>query len=85
MKRFLLTLVLSLMFIIATPLASFAEGNRSVTILYTGAVKGNIDQGIPCACDKTGAGGLARRAQMIESIRKSELIRPALGLRGSFR
>jgi len=45
MKRFLRTLVLSLMFIIAIPLASFAEGNRTVTILFTGSVKGTID---PC-------------------------------------
>lgn len=72
MKRFLLTLVLSLIFIIAVPLASFADGNRTVTILYTGSIKGTIDPCIACACDKSGSGGLARRAQVIQSIRKSD-------------
>ena len=71
MKRFLLPLVLSLMFSIAIPLASFAEGNRSVTILFTGSVKGSID---PCRLPEVtnSSGGLARRAHMIESIRKNE-------------
>jgi len=45
MKRFFLPLLLSLMFSISYALASFAEGNRTVTILYTGSVKGTID---PC-------------------------------------
>lgn len=45
MKRFLLPFVLSFMFSVFLPLASFAEGNRTVTILYTGSVKGNIE---PC-------------------------------------
>lgn len=46
MKRFILLLILSLLFGIFFHAASFAEGNRSVTILYTGYVMGNID---PCA------------------------------------
>ncbi|MCX5839527.1 MAG: hypothetical protein NTW71_13595 [Deltaproteobacteria bacterium] len=72
MKRFIFPLVLSLMFGIPLPLASFAEGNRTVTILYTGSVKGTIDPCIACACDQNGSGGLSRRAQMIESIRKDD-------------
>lgn len=46
MKRFLLLLLLSFMFSVSFPLASFAGGNRTVTILFTGSVKGTID---PCA------------------------------------
>ena len=46
MKRFILPLLLSFLFGIFFPVASFAEGNRSITILYTGSVKGTID---PCA------------------------------------
>jgi hypothetical protein len=46
MKRFILLLLLSFLFGIFFPAASFAEDNRSITILYTGSVKGNID---PCA------------------------------------
>ncbi|MCX5822118.1 MAG: hypothetical protein NTY86_01055 [Deltaproteobacteria bacterium] len=72
MKRFSLTILLFFMFGISFPLASFAEGNRTITILYTGSVKGTIDPCIACACDKNGSGGLARRAQMIESIRKGD-------------
>ena len=41
------------MFIIAIPLASFAEGNRTVTILYTGSVKGTIDPCSPAPAIKT--------------------------------
>jgi 2',3'-cyclic-nucleotide 2'-phosphodiesterase (5'-nucleotidase family) len=72
MKRFILPVLLSFLFSISVPLASFAEGNRTITILYTGSVKGTIDPCLACACDKKGSGGLARRAQMIESIRKTE-------------
>jgi 4-hydroxybenzoate polyprenyltransferase len=45
MKRFILPLLLllSLLFGIFFPAASFAEGDKSITILYTGFVKGNID------------------------------------------
>ena len=46
MKRLLLPLLLSLLFGIFLPLVSFAAGNRTITILYTGSVKGTID---PCA------------------------------------
>ena len=46
MKRFILPLMLTFLFGIFFPVASFAEGNRSITILYTGSVKGNVD---PCA------------------------------------
>ena len=46
MKRFLFPLLLILLFGITFPIASFAEGTRAVTILYTGAVKGTIE---PCA------------------------------------
>jgi hypothetical protein len=46
MKRFLLPLSLFFIFSISSPLASFAAGDRTVTILYTGAVRGNIE---PCA------------------------------------
>jgi len=70
MKRFSLTILLLFMFGISFPLASFAEGNRTITILYTGSVKGAVDPVIACACG--GSGGLARRAQMIESIRKAD-------------
>jgi len=45
MKRFLFTLLSFFLFSIFSPIASFAEGNRSITILYTGSVKGTID---PC-------------------------------------
>jgi putative cell wall-binding protein len=45
MKRFLRLFVLCFIFIICIPLASFAEGTRTITILYTGSVKGTID---PC-------------------------------------
>jgi hypothetical protein len=43
MKRFILPLLL--LFGIFLPVASFAEGSRSITILYTGSVRGTID---PC-------------------------------------
>ncbi len=45
MKRFFFPLLLFFLFGIFSPIASFAEGNRSITILYTGSVKGTID---PC-------------------------------------
>jgi hypothetical protein len=45
MKRLIL-LLLFFFFGILYPAASFAEGNRDVTILCTGSVYGNID---PCA------------------------------------
>lgn len=45
MKRFILPLLFSIMLGIFFPFASFAEDVRTVTILYTGSVKGNID---PC-------------------------------------
>ena len=45
MKRFLFPLLLSFLFGIFLPAGSFAEGNRSITILYTGSVKGTIE---PC-------------------------------------
>jgi 5'-nucleotidase / UDP-sugar diphosphatase len=70
MKRFSLTILLFLMFGISFPLASFAEGSKAITILYTGSVKGAVDPVIACTCG--GSGGLARRAQMIESIRKAD-------------
>ena len=46
MKGFIFPSLLSFLFGIFFPVASFAEGNRSITILYTGSVIGNID---PCA------------------------------------
>ena len=49
MKRFLLPFLLFFLFGISVPLASFAEGNRTVTILYTGSVKGTIDPCVACA------------------------------------
>jgi hypothetical protein len=45
MKRFIFPLLLSFLFGIFFPVASFAEGSRSITILYTGFVMGNVD---PC-------------------------------------
>lgn len=45
MKRFILPLVLSLLIGIFFSAFSFAGDSRSITILYTGAVKGNIE---PC-------------------------------------
>ena len=45
MKRFLFPLLLSFVFSISLTAASFAADTRSVTILYTGSVKGFID---PC-------------------------------------
>ena len=39
------SIIMLFLFGIFFPLASFAEGNRTVTILYTGSVKGTID---PC-------------------------------------
>jgi hypothetical protein len=44
MKRFLFPFVLCFLFGIF-PVGSFAEANRSITILYTGSVKGTIE---PC-------------------------------------
>jgi hypothetical protein len=46
MKRFILLLLLLFLFGVFSPAVPFAEGNRSITILYTGSVMGNID---PCA------------------------------------
>jgi len=46
MKRFLFLLLFSLLFGISFPLASVAGSARTITILYTGSVKGTID---PCA------------------------------------
>jgi len=46
MKRFILPLLFFFLLGIFLPVAAFAEGNRSITILYTGAVMGNVD---PCA------------------------------------
>jgi len=55
------------------PAASFAEGSSSITILCTGSAKGVVDPLIGCGCGSSGSlGGLARRAQMIESIRKEK-------------
>ena len=46
MKRFILPLLSFFLFgILFFPAASFAEGNRSITILYTGSVIGNVE---PC-------------------------------------
>ena len=45
MKRLLFPLLLSLLLSISLPLFSFAAGNRTITVLYTGAVRGEID---PC-------------------------------------
>ncbi len=70
MKRFLFPLMLSFLFVILFPVASFAEGNMSITILYTGFVKGTISPYALCPCGVNSSGGLARRAHMIESIRK---------------
>ena len=73
MKRFILPLLLFFLFGIFLPVASFAEGNRSITILYTGFVTGSIDPLVGCSCGSSGSlGGLARRAHMIESIRKDK-------------
>jgi hypothetical protein len=46
MKRSIVPLLLFFIFGIFCPFTSLAEGNRSITILYTGSVWGNID---PCA------------------------------------
>jgi hypothetical protein len=43
MKRFILPLLLSFLFGIFIPVASFAEDNGTITLLYTGSVKGTID------------------------------------------
>lgn len=45
MKRFLFSVLLFFTLSISIPPASFAGGGRSITILYTGAVRGKID---PC-------------------------------------
>jgi len=45
MKRFLFPLLLSLVFSISFLAVSFAAGARTITILYTGSVKGTVD---PC-------------------------------------
>jgi hypothetical protein len=45
MKRFLLPLLLSLVFGISFLPVSFAAGARTITLLYTGSVKGTIE---PC-------------------------------------
>ncbi len=46
MKRFLFPSLLLLVLGVTFPVASFAEGAKSITILYTGSVKGTMD---PCA------------------------------------
>jgi hypothetical protein len=46
MKRFFLPFVLFFVFGMSFPFASFAEGKRTATILFTGSVKGTLD---PCA------------------------------------
>ena len=46
MKRLLFPFLMSFLFGISFPVISFADDSRSVTILYTGSVKGEID---PCA------------------------------------
>lgn len=46
MKRFFFVFLLFFLFVISFPRASYAESDRKVTILFTGAVKGTID---PCA------------------------------------
>lgn len=46
MKRFLFPLLLTFLFSVSFPPVSFAGGSRTVTILYTGSVKGTMD---PCA------------------------------------
>ena len=51
MKRLILPLLLSFLFGIFFTPASFAEGNRSITILYTGSVTGNIDP-LSATCGK---------------------------------
>ena len=45
MKRFVIPLLVSFLFGAFFPVVSFAGGDRTVTILYTGSVKGTID---PC-------------------------------------
>jgi len=43
MKRFVISLLACFLFGIFFPAASFAGGSKSVTILYTGSVTGNIE------------------------------------------
>jgi hypothetical protein len=45
MKRLIFPLMLFVLFVIVSPVAVFAGGDRSVTLLYTGSVKGAIE---PC-------------------------------------
>jgi len=45
MKRFIFPLLLSFLFGIFSPVVSFAADARTITILYTGSVKGSVD---PC-------------------------------------
>lgn len=45
MKRLIFPLMLFFLFVMFFPVASFAGGNRSITILYTGSVKGYLE---PC-------------------------------------
>ena len=45
MKRFLFPLLLSFLVSFSFPLISFAEEGKTITILYTGSVKGAVD---PC-------------------------------------
>jgi hypothetical protein len=45
MKRFFFPLLLSLVLSISFVSVTFAAGTRTITILYTGSVKGTID---PC-------------------------------------
>jgi len=46
MKRFFLLFIMVVFYGIFSPLASAADGARTVTILFTGSVKGMLD---PCA------------------------------------
>jgi hypothetical protein len=46
MKRFFMSVVLSLLLGVAFPPALSAEGSKALTILFTGSVKGTLD---PCA------------------------------------
>ncbi|MDD5723874.1 MAG: hypothetical protein PHY29_09105 [Syntrophales bacterium] len=70
MKKSFVLVFLSVICLISLSLSSFADGNKTVTIVYTGDLLGNITS-IRC-CGGRLSGGLARSASVIKSIRSNE-------------
>ena len=70
MKKFIISIFLSVSYIILLSLSSFAGDNKTVTIFYTGDLLGQITS-IHC-CGGRLSGGLARNASVIKSVRNKD-------------